>query len=792
MNRAFVHLHVHTEYSVMEGMCRLENRCGPNGPLMERARELGQDAMAITDSGNLHGAVYFYKSARKHGIKPILGCEIQMALQSRLDVRRPNGREENPLVLLAENDRGFANLIRLVSMAHLDCFPDKPRMDWGLLAAYNEGLIVLSGGSNSEISQALIRGEEERARQMAAAYAGVMGKDRFYLELQDHGLPSQQIANRGLVKLARELGLPMVATNDVRYLRAEHAVAHEMLLCLQAQAKWSDAGRKKNGSDQYYLKSDAEMRRLFCELPEAIDNTWKIAERCSVELALGRTGGANVPRLNGLTPLEYLRQIAAEGVRRRYGVEDLDRPKDDSEKTLANRFAGEMETIEKAGGANHFLVAWDCVRAAKEMGIPVGPGRGASAGSLVAYSMGITGIDPLKHGLLFERFLNPENLSRPVFEVDVCGRRRGEVIDYVKNKYGEDRVAQIVTFYELGAITLIRQIGSALEMAPDECDRLARMGPDSSGPDLEAFRRENEEIRNECIASDGARRIMAFAPPLEGLPRTTGTHVAALVVSDRPLIESIPLMRNNEGEVVSQWDSDCLESMGLLKTCIRGLKPLTAVRDACDVAKRTKGLALDPEHLPLEDPKTYALLARGDTDGVWQLESKRMRHYLRQLRADHFEEIVAVIALFRPCGLKTLPKVIARKRGRAKVRYAHPLLEGILQETYGILVYQEQLQQAVGALAGFSLGQGDSLRRILGKKKPGEVAEQRRAFIDGCVKRKTCTPAKAGRIFDRFAEVADCLFNKSHAVSYGLLTFQTAYLKAHHPYEFLEAIQSTD
>ena len=409
----------------------------------------------------------------------------------------------------------------------------------------------------------------------------------------------------------------------------------------------------------------------------------------------------------------------------------------------------------------------------------------------MAYSLGITGIDPLRYGLIFERFINPERMSYPDIDIDVCSRRRGEVIDYMKRKYGADRVAQIITFGEFNAKTLIRNIGSALEIAPGDCDRLARMAPDDPGPDLESFRRENREFRNECTTNDVVRRIMAFAPPLEGLPRDVGTHAAVLVMGERPLIESIPLTRSKEGSVVSQWDSGSLNSMGLLKMDIIGLKTLTVVRETCDIVRRTKGMDFDPENLPLDDPKTYEMLARGDTEGVFQLEPKRMRYYLRRLQADHFEEIVAMIAMFGPWKLKMISKYIARKHGRAKVKHVHPLLEGIFKETYGIMVYQEQLQQAVGIMAGFSMGQGDIFRRALGMKKPQEVAAQRQAFTDGCMKMKTCSLAKAGRIFDRFAEIACCMFMKSHAVAYGLLAFQTAYLKANHPAEFMEAIRSS-
>lgn len=795
MEPKFTHLHLHTEYSLLDGLCALDRGKDHHSPLMDRAREQGQVAMAITDHGNLYGAVHFYKAARKHGIKPVLGCEIYVTPGNHREKVLVNNRQANHLVLLAENERGFANLVRLVSLAHLDGFYYKPRIDRPLLAEHHEGIIALSACLKGEVAEALSDGLEDKARALAGEYAEILGKDHFYLEVQDHGLPEQKPVNRALVKLAKDLGLPLVATNDVHYLEAAHAVPHEMLLCLQTQAKWSETNRMKYGSDQFYLKSEAEMRRLFGELPEAIENTWKIAERCNVELALGGQKNPHFPNFqcpDGMTHKQYLTKIAAEGVRRLYGVEDLEHPTDDRERTIAARFAHELGVIEKTGFLNYFLVVWDFIHAAKQMGIPVGPGRGSGAGSLVAYAVGITGIDPLRYGLIFERFLNPERVSPPDFDIDFCQARRGEVIEYVKRKYGADSVAQIITYGTLGAKTLIRDIGRALEIPLPDCDKLAKMVPEVPGTTLEKAKRESVDFRDACRTSECAKQIMQFAPPLEDMPRQTGTHAAGVVIGERPLIELIPLTKDKDGNVISQWEAVPLEEAGLLKMDFLGLKTLTVVREACDNVKRTHGTDLDPDALPLDDPKTYELLARGDTVGVFQVESEGMRDLLRQLQINRIEELIAMIALYRPGPMKMIPDFIARKHGRQKIEYPHPLLEGILQETYGIMVYQEQVQQAAGVLAGFSMGQGDILRRAMGKKKPEEMARQRKAFVDGCVKQKSCTAAKAGQIFDQITEFASYGFNKSHSAAYGIVTFQTAFLKANYPVEFMAAMLSSE
>ena len=795
MEPKFTHLHLHTEYSMLDGLCALDRGEKHHSPLMERAGELGQVAMAITDHGNLFGAVHFYNAASKHGIKPLMGCEIYVTPGDHREKVLVNGKQANHLVLLAENARGFQNLIRLVTQAHLDGFYYKPRIDRTLLAEHSDGLIALSACLKGEVAEALNEGLDDKARQLAGEYAEILGKDRFYLEVQDQGLPEQRGVNRKLVKLARQLDLPLVATNDVHYLRAEHAVPHEMLLCLQTQAKWSESDRMKYGSDQFYLKDEAEMRRLFGEIPEAIENTWKIAERCNVELALGGQKNPHFPNYqcpDGLNHKQYLTRIAVEGLHRLYGIEDIHHPRDDREKTIAERLWHELAVIEKTGFLNYFLVVWDFIHAAKQMGIPVGPGRGSGAGSLVAYATGITGIDPLRYGLIFERFLNPERVSPPDFDIDFCQARRGEVIDYVRRKYGADSVAQIVTYGTLGAKTLIRDIGRALEIPLPDCDRLAKMIPEVPGTTLEKARRESVDFRDACKTNECAKQIMKFAPPLEDMPRQTGTHAAGVVIGERPLMELIPLTKDKEGNVISQWESGPLEEAGLLKMDFLGLKTLTVVREACDNVKLTTGIEIDPDHLPLDDPKTYEMLARGDTVGVFQVESEGMRDLLRQLQINKIEELIAMIALYRPGPMKMIPDFIKRKHGRQKIEYPHPLLETVLGETYGIMVYQEQVQQAAGILAGFSMGQGDILRRAMGKKKPEEMARQRKAFVDGCVAKGTCNAVKAGKIFDQITEFASYGFNKSHSAAYGIVTFQTAYLKANYPVEFMAAMLSSE
>ena len=795
MKPTFAHLHLHTEYSVLDGMCALDRGEDHRSPLMERAQRLGQVAMAITDHGNLFGAVHFYRAARKHGIKPILGCEMYVTPGDHREKVLVNGRQANHLVLLAENEKGYHNLIQLVSQAHMNGFYYKPRIDRALLAEYAEGLIALSSCLKGEVSEAFKDGLDEKAEALAGEYAEIMGRDRFYLELQNHGLAEQEEVNRKMVALSKRLDLPLVATNDVHYLEADHAEPHEMLLCLQTQSRWSDENRMRYGSNQFYLKSEAEMQKLFGELPDALENTWKIAERCNVTLALEGQKNPHFPTYQcpeGVSHKEYLTRISREGVERLYEIADLTQPKDEREQTIADRLALELGVIETTGFLNYFLVVWDFIRAAKEMDIPVGPGRGSGAGSLVAYATGITGIDPIHYGLIFERFLNPERVSPPDFDIDFCQSRRAEVIDYVRGKYGVDSVAQIITYGTLGAKTLIRDIGRALEIPLPECDKLAKMIPETAGTTLQKALRESVDFREACETNEYAKQIMKFAPPLEDMPRQTGTHAAGVVIGERPLIELLPLTKDKEGSVISQWEAGPLEAAGLLKMDFLGLKTLTVIREACDNVKLIHGTALDVDRLPLDDAKTYELLGRGDTIGVFQVESDGMRDLLRQLQPNRIEEIIALVALYRPGPMQFIPQFIARKQGREKIEYAHPLLEPILSETYGVMVYQEQVQHAARELAGFSLGQGDILRRAMGKKDVEIMRQQREAFVQGCVKKKTCAAAKAGFIFDTIAKFAEYGFNKSHSAAYAMLAYQTAYLKANYPVEFMAALLSSE
>lgn len=792
----FVHLHLHTEYSILDGLCALDRGKDHHSPLMDRAKALGAKSLAITDHGNVFGLVHFYKQAKAYGLKPILGCEVYVTPLDHTKRELFEGRQANHLVLLAENFEGYTNLLKLVSLSHLEGMYYKPRIDRPLLAQYSKGLIALSACLKGEVTERMSLGRKDEARAIAAEYAEIMGKGNFFIELQDHGLAPQKAVNPDLVALARELDLPLVATNDVHYLSPQDKEAHEMLLCLQTQDKWSNPHRMKYGSDQFYFKSADEMAALFPDHPEALRNTLAIAERCNVELKLGGQKNPHFPTYvcpDGLSHKDYIRRIAGEGIRKKYGLEDLDHPRNADEQRVADRYFHEIDIIEKTGFLNYFLVVWDFIHAAKQRGIPVGPGRGSGAGSLVAYAMGITELDPLRYGLIFERFLNPERVSPPDFDVDFCQTRRGEAIEYVRDKYGHDAVAQIATFGTLGAKTLIRDIGRALEFPLSECDRIAKLIPDGPNVSLKAAMEASEDFAKEA-ATPGSylSEILRYAPPLEDAPRQTGTHAAGVIIGEQKLFNFIPLMRDKEGNVQAQWESVPLEEIGLLKMDFLGLKTLTVIQEACDLVAETRGEKLDPLAFPLDDKETYRMLARGDTIAVFQVESEGMKKLLKDLDINRIEELIAMIALYRPGPMQNIPTFIARKLGREKIEYAHPLLEPILSETYGIFVYQEQIQQAAGALAGFSMGQGDVLRRAMGKKKPDVMAKQREAFVAGCVKKGTCDERKAGEIFDIIVPFAAYGFNKSHSAAYGIVTFQTAYLKAHYMAEFMAATLSLE
>jgi DNA polymerase III subunit alpha len=782
----FVHLHVHSEYSLLDGMCRIEQS-------LPRVREQGGQALAMTDHGCLFGAVHFYQKARAAGVKPILGCEMYIAPGSRHDKSAPHKQSNHHFVLLAATDEGYDNLVRLVTKGYLEGFYYKPRIDKELLHEHRQGLIGLTACLKGEVAQCAAAGSVEDAARAAGEFADILGKDNLFLELEDHGLADQKTANRGIVEVASRTGLPLVATNDVHYLDRAHAEAHDVMLCLQTQARLADEKRLRYGSDQFYLKSPEEMAALFAERPDAIENTVRIAERCNVELPLDK--GLHFPMYDvpgDASQRDYLMERTAEGLARRYGGVDLRAPRNEGEREIVQRLQREIEVIESTGFINYFLVVWDFIRFAREQNIPVGPGRGSGAGSIVAYALGITDIDPLRYKLIFERFLNPERVSPPDFDIDFCQTRRGEVIEYVKQKYGRDAVAQIATFGTLGAKTVIRDVGRVLDLPLGECDALAKMVPEELGMTLAKAREQNPDFKKRIQSDENARRIMQYAEILEGLPRNLGTHAAGVVIGEKPLIEILPLARDKDGEPVTQFEMKPLDKIGLLKMDFLGLRTLTVIQEALDNIEKTRGETICFEDLEMEDPATFELLGRGDTVGVFQLESHGMRELFRQVGVTKFEEIIALIALYRPGPMNMLPAYIDRKRGKIAIEYDHPLLAEILDETYGIMVYQEQVLQAANRLAGFSLGAGDLLRRAMGKKDPDEMACQRENFIEGCRRENDIPERQAGEIFDKIERFAGYGFNKSHSTAYAVLSYRTAYLKANYPVEFMAALMSSE
>ncbi|MCG2681526.1 MAG: DNA polymerase III subunit alpha [Kiritimatiellae bacterium] len=787
MNRTpFVHLHLHTSYSLLDGACHIDR-------LMDAVQKAGMSAVAITDHGVMYGLIEFYKAAREKGIKPILGCEIYEAPGSRRD-RKTDGPKAPAyhLVLLAADETGYANLIRLVTAAHREGFYYKPRIDREILAQHHQGLIGLSACLKGRVADDLLNGGLAAAMQRAGEYADIFGKDNFFLELQDHGIPDQRRVNTGLLELARRTGLPLVATNDVHYLEKSHAAAHEVLLCMQTGTVMSNPDRMRYPSPEFYLKNPDLMAELFQDQPQAIANTLEIAHRCNVELDFGGLHFPVFPVPAGDTEKSFLIKLCQEGVRRRYGIEIPDQPRDERERTILDRLRYEIGVIEKTGFLGYFLVVWDCVRFARERQIPVGPGRGSGAGSIVSYALGITGLDPLRFGLVFERFLNPERVSPPDFDIDFCQFRRGEVIDYVKEKYGRDNVAQIITFGSLGAKTVIRDVGRVLQVPLPVCDRLAKMVPEVIDITLDAALKLSPELKKASESDPQAKKIMEYGLVLEGLPRHAGLHAAGVVIGKQPLVNLLPLALDKSGEVITQYSKDHIEALGLLKVDFLGLKTLTVINETLKLVAKTKGNTLNIETIPIADPATFELLRRGDTVGVFQLESPGMRDLARRIGLDKIEDIIALVALFRPGPMNMLNDYVARKTGKVKLTYDDPLLEPILSETYGIMLYQEQVQQASHVLAGYTLGQGDILRRAMGKKKPEEMEKQRRTFMEGCHKTCGMSVKKAEKIFENIAKFAGYGFNKSHSAGYAIVAYQTAYLKAHYPEEFMAALLSSE
>jgi len=763
---------------------------------METALALGQDYVAITDHGNLYGAVDFYKKAYKAGIKPIIGCEVYLARKG-VDNHEGGQSDNMHLVLLAENNEGYQNLMRLVSMAHLEGFHYKPRIDKAWLREYSGGLIGLSACLKGEVTEACKEGAVDKAVELANEYSEILGPNNFYLELQDHGISEQKQANKHMLEVAKITGLPLVVTNDVHYIKQADHEAHDVLICLQQGHLLSDENRMRYSGDQFYMKSGAEMQQLFPDQPEALANTVEIAKRCNVEFEFDLPAErlhfpAFFPLPEGVSKEEFLMETGKRGLEKRYNLADFDHPVDALGERVKKQYEYEVGIIKQTNYVNYFLVVADFIQWAKDNGIPVGPGRGSGASSILAYSMGITAIDPLKYNLIFERFLNPDRVSPPDFDIDFCPTRRQDVIKYVRDKYGKDCVAQIITFGTLGAKTLMRDIGRVLDLPLSDCDRIAKMIPDMT-KNLQSAQKESPDFARACTSDPTARRIMKYAPRLEGLPRHTGMHAAGVVIGEKPLIEIIPLTKERkEGMTVVQFEKGPTEEIGLLKMDFLGLKNLTIIQEAIEHIEKNHGVKLDPMGLPLDDPKTFELFCKGDTAGVFQLESPGMRDTLRQMNPDCFEDIIAVLALYRPGPMQFIPMYNKRKHGKEKVVYDHKLLEPILKETNGIIVYQEQIQQAARDLAGFSLGEGDILRRAMGKKKKEVMDEQRGKFVDGCKTANNIDAKLANRIFDNIAKFAEYGFNKSHSTAYGFVSFQTAYLKAHYPEEFMAALLSAE
>jgi len=783
----FVHLHLHTCYSLLDGACRIDQ-------VMDNALADGMPAVAVTDHGVMYGIIDFYQAAKSKGIKPILGCETYVAPGSRFQ-RRSDGAKavSSHLVLLAASDQGYRNLTKLISAAHLEGFYYKPRIDKELLSSHREGLIGLSACLKGEVATCLAADDMDNAVRKAGEYADILGKDNFFIEVQDHGLPEQRKANMRMHELSEKAGLPLVATNDVHYLKKEHAAAHEVLLCLQTQTVMSDPKRMRYRTNEFYMKTREEMESVLREFPEALDNTLDIAERCNVELEFGKLHFPTFQVPEGTTTQrDYLLRLARDGLQHRYAIKDAREPADRREKEILQRFHLELSVIEKTGFINYFLVVWDFVRFAHEHDIPVGPGRGSGGGSVVAYALGITAIDPLQHGLIFERFLNPERISPPDFDIDFCQSRRGEVIEYVKEKYGRENVAQVITFGSLGAKTVIRDVGRVLEVPYGKCDQLSKMVPDDPKMTLRLAQEMNPEFKRAYETDPDCKRILDHGFVLEGLYRNPGTHAAGVVIGEKPLVEIIPLALDKDKQPVTQYAMEPLGDIGLLKMDFLGLKTLTVIQETIQLVKETRGESIDLDDIPFDDKSTYGLFNRGDTVGVFQLESTGMRDLIRRIGIDRIEDLMAMIALYRPGPMNMLDDYVNRKTGKANIKYDHPLLEEVLKETYGVMLYQEQVQKAANVLAGYSMGEADVLRSAMGKKKMQVMDEQREKFIVGCKKTNNISARMAGRIFDTMAKFAGYGFNKAHSAGYAIIAYQTAYLKANYPAEFMSALISCE
>lgn len=777
---SFVHLHTHTAYSLLDGE-------GTIPKLIERAKELGQTAMAITDHGNMYGVIDFYECAKQNGIKPILGCEVYVAARSRFDKVHDLDSQSCHLILLAENDVGYHNLMKLVSAGFIEGFYYRPRIDMDILREHNEGIIALSACMSGVLSRQLLSGNYDEAKRRAQEFLDIFGRDRYFIEIQDHGIFEQKKLNRDLISIARELNIDIVATNDIHYTLKRDAEYQDVLMCIQMGKTVDDADRMKMDCDQLYLKSEEEMTELFSYIPEALENTQKIADRCNVEIEFGKFHLPKFEIPNGLTAYEYLKQLVDRGMRERYPNAD---------ENVVSRMQYELDTISQMGYVDYFLIVWDFIHYAKSHGIPVGPGRGSAAGSVVAYCLHITDVDPIKYSLIFERFLNPERVSMPDIDIDFCYVRRGEVIDYVNRKYGSDNVAQIVTFGTMAARLAIRDVGRALNIPYGRVDEVAKQVPNELKMTIKKALTVNYKLKELYDSSAEIKKLIDTAIELEGLPRHTSTHAAGVVITSGGIGNFVPLQKNDD-VITTQFTMTTIERLGLLKMDFLGLRTLTVIQDAVMHIKQAHGADVNIENLDMDDAAVYEMISRGETDGVFQLESGGMKQFMKELKPTSIEDIIAGISLYRPGPMDSIPMYVANKNNPSMVKYKHPMLEHILNMTYGCIVYQEQVMQIVRELGGYSLGRADLVRRAMSKKKADVMQKERQNFIygtdeggvhvDGAVARGIDEKAAAS-IFDEMMDFASYAFNKSHAAAYAVVAYRTAWLKCHYPVEFFAAL----
>ncbi len=782
---AFVHLHVHTEYSLLDGACRIER-------LLDAAQQLGQDAVAITDHGCMYGVVDFYKAAKKRGIHPVIGCEVYVARRTRFDKIHELDKGSRHLVLLCENDTGYRNLIALVSKAWVEGFYTKPRVDLDLLRQHHEGLIALSACLAGEIPQALLRGDFPGAKEAALLYREIFGAENFYLELQDHGLPDQKRINPQLIRLSRETGIPLVATNDCHYIAPEDSKMHRVLLCIQTGHTVEDEDTLEFGSEEFYLKSEGEMAALFPDVPEALENTEKIARRCQVDLEFGQTKLPAFTTPDGSDNLEFFQRLCRQGLLDRYGEHPPE--------AYVQRLDYEMGVISQMGYVNYYLIVWDFIRYARSVKIPVGPGRGSGAGSLAAYCLRITNVDPMRYDLLFERFLNPERVSMPDFDIDFSDERRDEMIDYVVDKYGADHVAQIVTFGTMAARGALRDVGRALNIPYGKVDQVAKLVPNSLGMTLDMALKQSKELREKVESDPQVQELFQMARKVEGMPRHASTHAAGVVITDRPVMDYVPLSKNDDA-VVTQYTMTAIEELGLLKMDFLGLRNLSVIDHAQQmIAAKEPGFSM--ETIPQDDPQVFHRLSQGQSVGVFQLESSGMKRLLAQAQPTCVEDLIAIISLYRPGPMQFIPQYVESRKDPSSVKYRHPLLRPILEPTGGCIIYQEQVMQIFRDLAGYSLGRADIVRRAMAKKKHDVLEREREVFlhgkqredgsweIDGCLRRGV-DQQTAETLFQEIESFASYAFNKPHAAGYAVVAYETAYLKCHYPCEYMAALLSS-